>query len=360
MSLKITTKLIEESKISSFDPENIVFGRTFSDHMFACDFIDNTWQNFRIQPFGKIPLSPSVSALHYGQSIFEGMKAFKNSEGVVTLFRAKDNLARLNRSAERMCMPELPEEIFFSALEKLLSLEKDWIPAIRGSSLYLRPFMFATDDFLGVKPSDNYSFMIYACPVSSYYNNPLKVRIEEKYTRAAKGGVGYAKCAGNYAASMYPAKMAKMEGFDQVLWTDGETHNYLEETGTSNIFIFCDDAIYTPELSDTLLAGITRDTIIQLLRKTGKNVIETKISVEDLINWHQSGKVKEMFVSGTAATVTNIQMFSYKGKIFNLDLNGPLLSAEILNTLTDYKTLVQADPFGWVTVVNESEILTQS
>lgn len=359
MSLKITTKLVEHSNISSFDPENIVFGRVFTDHMFICDFKNNEWKNFRIEPFGKIPLTPTLSALHYGQAIFEGMKAFKNNDGVVTLFRPLDNLKRLNQSAIRMCMPELSEEIFMSALKKLVLLDKDWIPTKEGSSLYIRPFMFATDDYLGVKPSESYSFMIYSCPVSAYYSHPLKVKIEEHYTRASKGGVGAAKCAGNYAASMFPTKLAQNEGFDQVLWTDGETHTCLEETGTSNVFVVTNDAIYTPELNDSLLAGITRDSIIQLLRQKGKNVIETKVKIADLLNWHKNGELIEMFVSGTAATVTNIELFSYQGVKYLVNAENNLLSKEIISTFNGIKTLAMPDPFGWVSVINESEFISQ-
>lgn len=356
MSLKITTNLVEESRISSFDPDNIVFGQLFSDHMFSCDYANGQWQNFRIDPFGKIPISPTLSALHYGQSIFEGMKAFKNTDGIVTLFRPLDNLARMNRSADRMCMPELTEEIFMEGLKALVMIDKDWIPTKLGSALYLRPFMFAMDDYLGVKPSETYKFMIYGCPVSAYYSNPLKVRIEEKYTRASKGGVGAAKCAGNYAASMYPTRLAQKDGFDQVLWTDGEHRQYLEETGTSNIFIVTKNTIYTPELNDSLLAGITRDSIIKLLRANGKEVIEKKVSVEELINWHKSGELTEMFVSGTAATVTNIQLFSYMGMSYQVNHTENLLSAEILCEVRAMRALQIPDKFGWVSVISESEV----
>ncbi len=358
MSLKITTNLVEESKISSFDPDNIVFGRVFTDHMFSCDFVNGEWTNFRIDPFGKIPLSPTLSALHYGQAIFEGMKAYKNEDGVITLFRPLENLKRLNRSAVRMCMPELPADIFMEGMKKLITIDKDWIPSTSGSSLYIRPFMFATDDYLGVKPSEHYSFMIYACPVNAYYSHPLKVRIEETYTRASKGGVGAAKCAGNYAASMYPTKLAQQEGYDQVLWTDGDEHQYLEETGTSNVFVICGDTIYTPELSDSLLAGITRDSIIKLLRAQGKNVIEQRISIKDLISWHESKQLTEMFVSGTAATVTNIELFGYKDKNYTVNHTDNLLSKTILEDFNNIKTLKTSDSFDWISVVNESEFIT--
>lgn len=357
MSFKININLIEDSKISSFDPDNIVFGRLFSDHMFSCDYINGEWQNLKIEPFGKISITPTLSALHYGQSIFEGMKAFKNMDGVVTLFRPLDNWERLNRSADRMCMPHLPEEIFMEALKQLVSIDKAWIPVKPGSSLYLRPFMFATDDFLGVKPSENYKFMIYACPVGAYYSNPLKVRIEENYTRASKGGVGAAKCAGNYAASMYPTRLAQKAGFDQVLWTDGENHEFLEETGTSNIFIVTKNAVYTPELNDSLLAGITRDSIIQLLRHQGTEVIEKKINVNELLEWHKNGDITEMFVTGTAATVTNIKLFSYKDQEYNVNHSDNLISIELKNYLNDMKRLNGPDDFNWVVSVDENELI---
>lgn len=358
MSLKININPVEESRISTFDPNHIVFGRVFTDHMFACDFVNNEWQNLRIEPFGKIPMSPTLSALHYGQAIFEGMKAFKNPQGDVTLFRPLENHKRLNKSAIRMCMPEIPEEIFMEGLKQLVSIDSKWIPTIEGSSLYLRPFMFATDDFLGVKPSENYCFMIYACPVNSYYSSPLKVRIEEKYTRASKGGVGAAKCAGNYAASMYPTRLAQKDGFDQVLWTDGDHHLYLEETGTSNVFIITDEHVYTPELNDSLLAGITRDSIITMLKGMGKNVIETKISIDDLIQWHENGSLREMFVTGTAATITNIQLFNCHGKDFQVNHTNDLLSAELKDNLNKIRALVLPDKYNWMVNVNEKEYIS--
>ena len=349
MSLKITINHIEHSKISSFDNKNIVFGKVFTDHMFICDYINNEWTNPRIEPFGKIPLSPSLSALHYGQSIFEGMKAFKNENGEVAFFRPLENHKRLNKSAERMRMPQLPEEIFMQGLQLLVELDKDWIPSEVGSSLYIRPFMFATDDFLGVKQSETYSFIVYACPVNTYYNHSLKVRIEETYTRGAKGGVGSAKCAGNYAGAMYPTKLAQQAGFDQVLWTDGETHSFLEETGTSNVFIVTKDAIYTPELTDSLLAGITRKSIITMAKDMGKTVIEKHISINELIEWHSKNEITEMFVSGTAAVITNIELFSYKEVAYNVNATENLLSKTLKDNFSLIRTQQVPDKFNWMT-----------
>lgn len=316
--------------------------------MFICDYIDGKWQKPRIEPFGKIPLSPTLSALHYGQAIFEGMKAFKTPEGKVSFFRPIENLNRLNSSAERMCMPQLPEDIFMEGLHCLVDLDKDWIPSIPGSSLYIRPFMFATDDFLGVKQSETYSFMVYACPVNAYYNHHLKVKVEEQYTRGAKGGVGAAKCAGNYAAAMYPTKLAQQAGFDQVLWTDGETHTFLEETGTSNVFVITNDTVYTPELTDSLLAGITRKSVIELLKDMGKTVVEKHISVNELIEWHKQGALREMFVTGTAATITNIELFAYKGNSYQMDTSIELLGNTVKAKLSDIRTHSIPDKFNWM------------
>ncbi|NQW42009.1 MAG: branched-chain amino acid aminotransferase [Bacteroidetes bacterium] len=355
MSLEITIKQIEHSRIFSFDSKNIIFGKVFTDHMFICDFQNGEWQNLRIEPFGKISLSPTLSALHYGQAIFEGMKAFKNEEGEVAFFRPLENHKRLNKTAERMCMPQLPEEIFMEGLQLLVDLDKDWIPSSAGSSLYIRPFMFATDDFLGVKQSETYSFMVYACPVNSYYSHNLKVRIEETYTRASKGGVGAAKCAGNYAAAMYPTMLAQQAGFDQVLWTDGETHSFIEETGTSNVFVITKDAVYTPELTDSLLAGITRKSILTLLEDMGKPIIQKHISITELIDWHTRGQLTEMFVSGTAAVITNIELFSYRGINYAVNASENLLSTELKNMFNDIKMLRIPDKNNWMTHLKTSQ-----
>ncbi|MBC7425834.1 MAG: branched-chain amino acid aminotransferase [Bacteroidia bacterium] len=348
MSLQITTKLVKESRINSFDFNNIVFGRVFTDHNFICDYSNGEWKNPRIEPFGKISLSPSLSALHYGQSIFEGMKAFKSTEGEVALFRPLENHKRMNHSAKRMCMPQIPEEIFIGGLQKLLELDHNWIPSKKGAALYIRPFMFATDDFLGVKQSDTYTFIIYACPVDSYYSNHLKVKIEEHYTRAAAGGVGAAKCAGNYAASMYPTKLAQEAGYNQVLWTDGIEHKYLEETGTSNVFILCGKKVYTPSLTDTLLAGITRNSVITLLKDQGFEVVEKQISIDELTAWHESGELTEMFVTGTAATITNIELFGLKGKDYKLNMSKELVSLKMKAILNDIRSLNAPDTFNWM------------
>ncbi len=337
------------SRIGEVDFNNIVFGKEFSDHMFICDYDGKQWTEPRIVPYGNLSLSPALSAIHYGQSIFEGMKAFKGPGGEPLLFRPEDNWARLNHSAERMCMPTIPKDIFMKGLETLVSMERDWIPSKTGSALYIRPFMFATDDFLGVRPSEKYSFMIYCCPVNAYYTTPLNVKVEDKYSRAAPGGTGSTKCAGNYGASMLPTKLAKDEGYDQVLWTDASTHSFIEETGTTNCFVVIGDTVLTPALGDTLLSGITRDSVIKVLIHLGIAVEERPVSVDELLTAAQNGTLREMFVTGTAATIVNVISLGYKGQNYKLpELSENNISNTVLRTIEDIRTRKTADPFGWV------------
>jgi branched-chain amino acid aminotransferase len=352
MGFEVSYEFCTESKIGSVDFENIQFGRVFSDHMFVAEYDGANWVNCRIMPYGPLPLSPSVSALHYGQSIFEGMKAVKDQGGNPLLFRPHDNAARMNRSARRMCMPEIPEDLFVEALERLVWVDRDWIPVKSGSSLYLRPFMFATDDFLGVRPSTQYTFIAYCCPVVAYYSTPLKVQVEEKYSRAAPGGVGFTKCAGNYGAAMLPTREAQANGYDQVLWTDPVEHKYLEETGTTNCFIVSDGRLITPALTDTLLAGITRDSVIQLARHLGLGVEERPVSIDELKHLHAAGKLAEMFITGTAATIITLKGFGHQGQYYDLEANGNHHVSGNLKTHFDaIRAKQEPDPFGWVHAV---------
>lgn len=360
MRPQIKVKKTESSKLNSFNPKQIPFGKVFTDHMLICDYKDGAWQTPEIIPFGNISVSPALSSLHYGQSIFEGMKAYKNKEGKVTLFRPQENAKRLNASALRMCMPSFPEDLFLQCVEEYVALEVDWIPTGMGSALYLRPFMFATDEYLGIKPSDNYRFMLYACPVGAYYSEPIKVYIEPRYVRAVRGGVGAAKCAGNYAASLYPAMNARKKGFDQILWTDALTHDFIEETGTSNVFVKVGNQIFTPPLSDSILPGITRDSVITLLENWDFEVIQEEIRVQQLISWHQEGALDEMFVSGTAATVMNIQLFGYKDQQYKLKLEHATLAPKIVAYLHDLKILADHDPFNWIYTLETKALLSDS
>jgi len=349
MALKITYELKTESNIGSVDFDQIQFGRVFADHMFLATYDGEAWGDCRIVPYGPLPLSPATSALHYGQSIFEGMKAFKAPDGTPLLFRPYDNAARFNRSARRMCMPEIPESLFVEALEYLIAVDRNWIPTKDGSSLYIRPFMFATDDFLGVRPSTRYLFIAYCCPVVAYYSQPLKVKVEEQYSRAAPGGVGFTKCAGNYGAAMLPTREAQDQGYDQVLWTDPVHHEYLEETGTTNCFVVVDGRLITPALTDTMLAGITRDSVIQLARSLGISVEEKPVSVTELKAWHESGALQELFITGTAATLVNIKGFGHQGAYYSLEgREDHQISKQITSGMDAIRTRRGADPFGWV------------
>ena len=338
MPHNINLNRINKSRIFDVDFDNIGFGKVFSDHMFIADFDGQHWSNPSILPYGNFSLSPATSALHYGQSIFEGMKAFRG-ENEVYLFRPSDNLKRLNISGERMVMPAFPEDLFMKALLQLIDLDRAWIPPADKGTLYIRPYMFATDDFIGVKPSEKYRFAIFTCPVGPYYAKPLKVKVEEHFSRSAPGGVGFTKCSGNYAGAMYPTKIAQSEGFDQVLWTDPLTHTYVEETGTTNFFAVFHDHIATPALSDTLLSGLTRDSSIQVLRHLGYQVEERKISVHELFEANKNGTLKELFISGTAATLINIETLAYRDQIINLAAeNSQNVTQIIKSKLDDIRT----------------------
>jgi branched-chain amino acid aminotransferase len=336
------------SRISQVDFSNIVFGKEFADHMFIVDYEEGVWKDPRIVPYGNLSLSPALSCMHYGQAIFEGMKAYKNDANEVLLFRAEDNWKRLNVSAERMCMPTLPKEVFMKGLIEWLKLDKDWVPNAIGSSLYIRPFMIGTDDFLGVKPSSKYSFIIYGCPVNAYYSTPLKIRVERKYVRAAQGGVGFAKAAGNYAAAMYPASLAQKEGYHQLLWTDAFEHEYLEELGTSNFFMLVDNKLLTPALSDTILNGITRDSVIKLARHFGLEVEERRLTVAELRNAAAEGRLQEAFATGTAAAIARIETIGIDGVDYHLELKEDALANLLLKGLEKIKRGEDADFDTWV------------
>lgn len=356
MSETIKVTRTNQSHIHEVDFEHIQFGHIFADHMFIVDYDGKQWQDPRILPFGNISVSPALSSIHYGQSIFEGMKAFKSETGEPLLFRPLDNLRRLNKSAHRMCMPDLPEDLFLESLMAYVDIDKEWIPTKSGSSLYLRPFMFATDDFLGVRPSERYSYMVYGCPVNAYYNSPLSVKIEDYFVRAAIGGTGSTKCAGNYGASMYPTKLAKEQGYDQVLWTDAANHKYIEETGTTNCFIVTEKGVLTPGLNDSLLAGITRDSAIRVIKDMGIEVEERPITVTEVLEGIRSGFIREMFVTGTAATIVSIYNVGFKGEDYKLpDLTDAGLSNKVLNVIDGIRTGRLPDPYGWSVKVGTTE-----
>jgi branched-chain amino acid aminotransferase len=347
MNSQIEIKHIEKSKIATVDFNNLPFGSVFSDHMLTCTFKEGKWQDPIIEPYAPISLDPSAKIFHYGQSIFEGMKAYKDSEGNTLLFRPLENCKRLNKSAERLVIPQIPEETFMSGLKALLKLDEAWIPTNDGSSLYIRPFMFASGNGFHASPANEYKFMICTAPSGAYFAGKVKVLIEEKYARAANGGVGFAKAGGNYAAQFYPTQLAMEKGYNQVIWTDDNTHEYIEEAGAMNIFVRIDDTLITSPTSDRILDGITRKSIIQLAKDLKINVEERKISVSEVVVAAQSGSLKEMFGTGTAAVISPISGFGYQEKDYELpELDKPF-AALLKKTITDIQTNKSEDTYGW-------------
>lgn len=345
----IVVRKTGKSRIADLDPKNVGFGKHFSDHMFVADYIDGHWTERNILPYDKILFSPAASMMHYGQAIFEGMKAYKNEKGQCFLFRPLENFKRINVSAERMAMPRIPEEVFMDGLIELLKLDQQWIPSATGSSLYIRPLYIATDEYIGVKPSDSYKFIILTSPVTTYYTEPVKVLVELKYIRAVEGGVGYVKASGNYGRSLYPAKLAQQKGYHQIVWTDAQHHRYVEESGTMNLMFVIDGVLVTPPLGDTILAGITRDSVLTLARDWGMKVEERKISIDELVEAHKKGILQEAFGTGTAATIAHICLFGFQDKQYTLPaLTDNSFSVKVAKTLDDIRHCRVPDKFNWM------------
>ena len=336
------------SKIDQVDFDDLEFGKTYSDHMMFCDFKDGEWQTPQIVPYGPMEFAPSTKVFHYGQAVFEGMKAFKDKNGKVNIYRPDQNFARVNRSSKRMAIPEFPESYFFESLKTLVHLDKDWIPQRDGSSLYIRPFVIATEEGVAASESNSYRFMIITCPTQAYYNKPIKVLIAEKYSRAASGGVGFAKAAGNYGAQFYPTKLAKKKGYQQVIWTDANNHEFLEEAGTMNVFFRINDDLYTAPTNDRILDGVTRKSIIQLAKDDGINVHVDKVPVDMIMEAQRSGELKEIFGSGTAATVAQVTGFEYKDNDFELPQLDDPYSLHYKKRLQDIQYNRVEDKHGWL------------
>ena len=351
MTSNIEIQRIEKSKISSVDFDNLPFGSVYSDHMLTCDFVDGKWQAPKIEPFAPISLDPSAKIFHYGQSIFEGMKAYKDADGNMMLFRPLENCKRLNKSAERLVIPQIPEDIFMEGLKQLLHVDSDWIPTNEGSSLYIRPFMFATGNGFHASPANAYKFVICTAPSGSYFAGKVKVLIEEKYARAANGGVGYAKAGGNYAAQFYPTQLAIEKGYNQVIWTDDNTHQFIEEAGAMNIFIRINDTLITSPTSDRILDGITRKSILQIAEDNGIQTEVRKISVGEVVEAAKNGDLKEMFGAGTAAVISPIAGFGYQGNDFNLPVLENPYAQQLKKLITDIQTNKTEDPYGWRVMV---------
>ncbi|MCB0463582.1 MAG: branched-chain amino acid aminotransferase [Flavobacteriaceae bacterium] len=335
------------SKIKNVDFDNLSFGSTFSDHMLVCDYENGEWSVPKIMPYQAISLEPSSKIFHYGQSVFEGLKAYKDAQGDVFLFRPEDNCKRLNISSKRMAIPELPEAYFMEGLKKLLEVDRDWIPSKEGSSLYIRPFIFATGKGFHASPATSYKFIIATAPSGAYFAGKVKVLIEETYSRSANGGVGFAKAGGNYAGQFYPTQLAVKKGYNQVIWTDDTSHEYIEEAGAMNIFVRINDTLMTAPVSDRILDGITRKSIIQIAKDEGFKVEERKISVNELVEAAKNGSLKEMFGAGTAAVVSPISTFGFRDKDYDLPELENTYASKLKKRITDIQTNNASDPFGW-------------
>ena len=352
MKYNIAITQVGQSRIGEVDFGHLVFGSQFCDHMFVAEYEGGQWVNPRIQPLQSFSMHPATMALHYGQALFEGMKATKTLDGRPVLFRPEMHARRLNASAERLCMPDFPEDLFMEALHHLVSLDAAWIPEGEDSAMYIRPIMISTDAIIKVKPSENYLLYIITSPVGSYYSRPVRLLAETHFVRAVRGGVGEAKAAGNYAASLLPTQLAQEKGFDQVMWLDGLNFEYIQEVGTMNIFFVIDGKVVTPETDGAILKGITRDSIIHLLRDHGYPVEVRHLSIHEVVEAYRAGKLQECFGSGTAAVVSNVSEIAYGDLLMQLP---PVESFKIGNFAKDHINGIRSgripDPYGWVVPV---------
>ena len=340
---------VKRSKLQDISLHNVPFGKYFSDHMLEVDYENGQWKTPSIKPYQALSLDPSLASLHYGQAIFEGVKAYKDANGNAAIFRPYDNFKRFNLSAQRMEMPVVPEEIFIEGMRKLIEIEKDWIPAEPNHSLYIRPFMFSTDEAIGVRPSDKYKFLIILSPTGPYYAKPMRIYAEEKYVRSVKGGYGNAKAAGNYAGSLKASSEANKQGYDQVLWMDAFEHKYVEECGTMNAFFIIGDKIITPGLGEgTILAGVTRDSTIAILKDMGHIVEERKLSIDEIMDAYKAGTLKEIFGTGTAATISFIKELKYKDFVMTFEVEKWTIAPEVKVRMDAIKYGEVADTHNWM------------
>jgi len=337
----------ENSKVNELDFSNIPLGRTFTDHMFVCDYHNGQWNHPRVEPLGTIPTHPAAMALHYGQAIFEGMKATISPTGVPMLFRPEKNAARLNFSARRMGMPEFPEDLFVDGLKQLVKMERNWIPPQEGSALYLRPFMYADEPFIGMRAATSFKFIIIASPAGPFFSNRIKLYAEEEYIRATQGGTGEAKAAGNYAAAIRPTEIAKSKGYDQVLWLDAHEHKYIQEVGTMNIFFKIDGRFITPSKDGAILDGITRMSVIELLRDKGFEITERPITIDEIKEASENGTLEEAFGTGTAVGIAYIQEIGWGNETIHVSNQSPV-GLDVNNTLNAIKMGKVDDKFGWM------------
>jgi branched-chain amino acid aminotransferase len=350
-TLEIEIIKAASSKIDTIDFENLAFGNVFTDHMLVCDFKEGSWQKPVIKPYEPFMIDPSAKVFHYGQAIFEGMKAYKDDQDKVWLFRPDENFHRFNKSAVRMAMPEVPENIFIDGLKTIIDLERNWVKKGIGNTLYIRPFMIAVGSGVIAQPSSQYRFMIILSPAKSYYSDEVKVIIAEHYSRAANGGIGAAKAAGNYSAQFYPTKLANDKGFQQIIWTDDATHTKLEEAGTMNVFFRINDTLLTAPTSERILDGVTRKSLIDLAIREGIDVQIRSVLVEELVNAAKDGSLKEIFGAGTAAVISPISSFSYQDTEYVLPKIEATFAKQLKEKLTDIQYNKAEDTFGWTVKV---------
>ena len=342
-----TISITRQAERKVTDTKSVPFGKVPTEHMFIAEYKDGEWQNAQVVPFHDLTLSPLALCFHYGQTVFEGMKAFSMEDGTVNIFRMDMHYERFNKSLYRMCMPHVPKKLFTDALHELVKLDADWVPRDADGSLYLRPFMIATEDRIGVKPSDEYLFMVVCSPAFQYYTKPLKVKIETTYVRAANGGTGMAKCGGNYGAALFPTKLAREAGYDQVLWTDSMHHEFIEESGTMNVIFFMDNKFVTPELSGSILDGVTRNSLLTIAREKGMNVEERQISYNELISAFEAGKRIEAFGAGTAAVIAPIEIIAIGHKEYKCYIEPDAKMYQLQEELYNIRRGIVPDVNNW-------------
>ena len=336
------------SQLSQIDFANLGFGNYISDHMFVADYKNGAWSTGEVVPFGPLPMTPAILSLHYGQAVFEGMKAFRMNNGSINLFRPQRHSQRLNQSLARMCMPLIEEQFFIEALKAVIRTDEKWIPSSEGSALYIRPVVFASESRLGVKISDEYKFVVLTSPVGPYFTKPVRVKVEETYVRAAEGGTGFAKCAGNYGGAFYPTQLARQQGFDQVLWTDAKEHLYIDESGAMNVMFVLNGKLVTPRLTSSLLDGVTRDSILTLSERLGIQKEERRVSIAELKEGFEKGTLTEAFGVGTAAVVSTIAVINIHGTDYALPVDhANSFQQRVKKKLHDLRVGQEADTQGW-------------
>lgn len=351
-SNEIAIKHTHQSQLSKVDFNNLDFGKYISDHMVVANYAHSSWSQPEIVPYGDLLMSPAMLSLHYGQSIFEGMKAFKMKDGNISIFRLKKHHTRMNKSLARMCMPEIIESMFIEALRTLIELDHRWVPSNDGASLYIRPIVFASEARLGVKVSDLYKFIIMTTPVGPYFSKPYRLKVEDHYVRTAEGGTGFAKCAGNYGGAFYPTQVAKEEGFDQVLWTDHKDHQYIDEVGMMNVMFVINGKLITPSLNTAILDGVTRDSILTLAKEMNFPTEERRIKLEELEKGFKDGSITEAFGAGTAAVVAPIQSIRIHGIDYTIPLpDSNSFQLKVKKQLMDIRTGEAEDKHQWNYIV---------